>query len=77
MPTMPSKLDAVRNALPFVIGAAIVVLGALSGWFSTQTAIPWAASAVAVLKVIVEVLKYVQASRAYRAAARDHGTSAT
>lgn len=58
---MRSKWMAFLAALPLIASFIVVVGNAITGWLTTNQEIGWAATAAAVIKVIVEVARYVQA----------------
>ncbi len=59
---MTPKQMHVMAVLPFVAGAVIIVGNGLVGWLSVQTDVAWAVTATALLKILVEVARYVQAN---------------
>lgn len=58
---MSKKMHALAAA-PFVAGAVIIIGNGLLQWLPTLQGVEWAAGAMAVIKIVVEVARYVQAN---------------
>lgn len=69
---MTPKQMHIAATIPLVCGALIIIGNAVLQWLPTLQGVEWAAGAMAVTKVLVEVLRYVQANSTDGATEGDH-----